>query len=163
MGSTTIGVIFGLAGLASGQDIAQVLRLLAILSLIGLILQQVAGTQHLSHLLKRGEEAAVSRMQLKTVFGKMDTARTWSLRLLIGATVFFVLFPPAGALGMTAWSAIFIIAVGHEVLGRALFYVLVVPTTVPRGFFWGNQAFESLARKSGLAEKPQVGVLTDKH
>ncbi len=163
LGSTTIGVIFGLAGLASGQDIAQVLRLLSILSLVGLILQQVAGTQHLRHLLKRGEEAAVSRMQLKTVFEKIDTARTWSLRLLMGAAVFFVLFPPAGALGMTMWSAVFIITVGHEVLGRALFYVLVIPTTVPRGFFWGNQAFESLARKSGLAEKPQVGVLPDKH
>ncbi len=163
LGSSLMGLIFGLTGLSSAQGIAPVLRLLAILSLSGLILQQVAQTQLLRYLLERGEEASVSRMQLKTVFRKIDTTRTWSLRLLMGAAIFFILFPPAGALGMTAWSAIFIITVAHEVVGRALFYVLVVPTTVPRGFFWGNQAFESLARKSGLAEKPQVGVLSDKH
>lgn len=163
LGSSALGLIFGLRGLATGQEIAPVLRLLSIFFVLGLLLQQVARKQHLHYLTEKGEEAAVSRMLMQTVFGKFDQGRLQSLRLLMIAALVFVFFPPEAALGMTVWIGIFLIAVGHEVLGRALFYVLVIPTMVPRGFFWGNNAFESLARKSGLAENPQVGVLADKH
>ena len=163
LGSTAIGTVFGLNGLAKGEEIAPVLRLLAVFLAGGLILQQIARIQLLSYLKATGEEAAVSRMQMETVFGKINRARLYTWALLMGATLVFCFFPPAGALGMTAWSAIFLIAVAHETVGRALFYVIVVSTTVPRGFFWGNQTFESLARTSGLAEKPQVGVLLDGH
>jgi hypothetical protein len=44
-------------------------------------------------------------------------------------------------------------------VGRALFYVLVIPTTLPGAFFWRNAAFAEHARESGLANMPQVGVL----
>jgi hypothetical protein len=48
-------------------------------------------------------------------------------------------------------------------IGRALFYALVIPTTTPGGFFWRNKGFEEHARETGLAEMPQVGVLPDCH
>jgi len=50
-------------------------------------------------------------------------------------------------------------------VGRALFYVLVIPTTMPGAFFWKNAGFQEHARESGLAEMQQVGVLarTDYH
>jgi hypothetical protein len=56
---------------------------------------------------------------------------------------------------------------GHELFrktaGRALFYALVIPTTMPGAFFWRNKGFEEHARESGLARMPQVGVLPDAH
>jgi hypothetical protein len=48
-------------------------------------------------------------------------------------------------------------------VGRALFYVLVIPTTMPGAFFWRNKGFEEHARATGLAELPQVGVLPCTH
>ena len=50
------------------------------------------------------------------------------------------------------------LSVAGAVIGRALFYVLVIPTTMPGAFFWRNKGFEEHARASGLADRPQVGV-----
>jgi len=49
------------------------------------------------------------------------------------------------------------------IISRALFYVLVIPTTMPGAFFWKNRAFEEHARETGLANMPQVGVVPDAH
>jgi hypothetical protein len=48
-------------------------------------------------------------------------------------------------------------------VGRALFYVLVIPTTMPGAFFWKNKGFEQHARDIGLASLPQVGVVVHAH
>jgi hypothetical protein len=58
---------------------------------------------------------------------------------------------------------LFVLALAHEIVGRALFYVLVTPTTMPGAFFWNNKYFEAHARKTGLANMPQVGVVPDSH
>lgn len=44
-------------------------------------------------------------------------------------------------------------------VGRALFYVLVIPTTMPGAFFWRNKGFEQHAGDSGLAHMPQSALL----
>ena len=49
------------------------------------------------------------------------------------------------------------------ILGRALFYVLVIPTTMPGAFFWRNKGFVEHARETGLADMPQVGVVYEGH
>ena len=54
-------------------------------------------------------------------------------------------------------------AVLTSVVSRALFYVLVIPTTMPGAFFWKNKAFEDHARDIGLANLPQVGVVPLRH
>ena len=61
------------------------------------------------------------------------------------------------------WACFALGAVAVAVVGRALFYVLVVPTTMPGAFFWKNKAFEQHARDIGLADMPQVGVVPDRH
>jgi DMSO reductase anchor subunit len=65
--------------------------------------------------------------------------------------------------GMLAWSTLAVIVVASALVGRALFYVLVIPTTMPGAFFWRNKGFEEHARATGLAELPQVGVLPCTH
>ena len=56
------------------------------------------------------------------------------------------------------WLALAAALLAQTVVGRALFYVLVVPTTMPGAFFWKNKGFEQHARDIGLADMPQVGV-----
>ncbi|MHA1598271.1 MAG: hypothetical protein ACTSV1_06070 [Alphaproteobacteria bacterium] len=48
-------------------------------------------------------------------------------------------------------------------LGRALFYVRVIPTTMPGGFFWKNKGFEEHARVTGLAGREQTGMAPASH
>ena len=54
-------------------------------------------------------------------------------------------------------------AIAAAILGRALFYVLVIPTTMPGAFFWRNKGFVDHARETGLAAMPQVGVVMERH
>ena len=49
------------------------------------------------------------------------------------------------------------------IIGRALFYVLVIPTTMPGAFFWKNPGFVEHARETGLADMPQLGVVYERH
>jgi DMSO reductase iron-sulfur subunit len=50
-----------------------------------------------------------------------------------------------------------------SVIGRSLFFVLVIPTTMPGAFFWKNSGFISHARETGLADAPQHGVAYERH
>jgi len=53
--------------------------------------------------------------------------------------------------------------IASSVLGRGLFYAIVIPTTMPGAFFWKNKGFEEHARESGLASRTEAGVLVDAH
>ena len=53
--------------------------------------------------------------------------------------------------------------VATTTVGRALFYVVVVPTTMPGAFFWKNKGFEEHAREIGLADNPAVGIAPNGH
>jgi hypothetical protein len=75
----------------------------------------------------------------------------------------FALFVPQGAAGFAAWLLIAALATAAAVVGRMLFYALVIPTTMPGAFFWRNPAFQEHARETGLAKMPQVGVAMDCH
>ena len=61
------------------------------------------------------------------------------------------------------WALIALSLVATAAVGRALFYVLVIPTTMPGAFFWKNPAFQDHARGAGLAEMQQVGVQIVRH
>ena len=56
-----------------------------------------------------------------------------------------------------------VLALGVNVISRALFYVVVIPTTMPGAFFWKNKGFVEHARETGLADMPQLGVAYEKH
>ena len=64
---------------------------------------------------------------------------------------------------LLGWALVGAIAVVTSLIGRALFYVLVIPTTMPGAFFWKNKGFEEHARDIGLANMPQVGVAPLRH
>jgi DMSO reductase anchor subunit/ferredoxin len=159
LGSLGIGLLFG----------PTTFPLLAQVFVTGLLLQGVSLLAHARYLNRRGEEAAVSRQITLTQFGKSYTARFGTLGVLMVVALFFALQPVLAGGGGHAqgahllWGGLFLLALVHEVVGRALFYVAVVPTTIPGAFFWGNKSFQAHARKSGLADLPQVGVAPEKH
>ncbi|HID45917.1 MAG TPA: aspartate carbamoyltransferase, partial [Chromatiaceae bacterium] len=55
------------------------------------------------------------------------------------------------------------LALASAILGRAMFYVMVIPTTMPGAFFWKNKGFVEHARETGLADMPQLGVAYEQH
>jgi DMSO reductase iron-sulfur subunit len=163
LGSFAIGFGFGIAQWLSDVDPSGTLGLLALPLIAGLALQAVSLAAHARYLVRRGAEAEVSRAQMLTTYGKTYYARWASLGVLSLGAIAMAVAAPSGAIGLAIWSALFALALAHEVVGRALFYVLVTPTTMPGALFWNNRYFEQHARKTGLAKMPQVGVVTDAH
>ncbi len=163
LGSGAVGLVFGIAALLAGEPIAPILSLLTWPLAAGLLLQCLSLFFHRRDLKRRGEEAAVSRMLMLEEHGKINRLRLILLGTLMGVSLFLIGISLKGGFGLAAWGSVFILALFNEIIGRALFYVLVVPTTVPKAFFWGNQRFEADARKTGLATLPQVGVADEGH
>jgi len=163
LASGGIGLIFGLAGFIEGNPIAALLALLAWPLVAGILIEAVACYAHRHYLESRSEEAAVSLRRLLETFGKCDRLLIASLGPVLSLAFFFTVSPVGGGWGLFIWANIFLGALLREVVSRAIFYVLVVPTTIPGGYFLGNRAFESHARKSGLADQSQVGVASEKH
>ncbi|HET8761042.1 MAG TPA: DmsC/YnfH family molybdoenzyme membrane anchor subunit [Nitrospiria bacterium] len=166
LGSATVGAIFCPAEVMAGHSPFSISHATAAVLLIGLVLQGIALTAHLRFLSQRGDEAAVSRRLMLTTYGKTYAARwvSWAALVIAAVTLMVVEDPGAPVAWLpAAWAGIWLAAVVHELVGRALFYVAVVPTTHPGAFFWGNKVFETHARVSGLANMPQVGVVSDGH
>ena len=105
-------------------------------------------------------EGAVSHHIQRTTF-------RWTYRLRNALLVANLALVAGLALGGVAqplpWIAGGAISVITALFGRALFYVVVVPTTMPGAFFWKNKGFEQHARDIGLAANPAVGVAPNDH
>jgi DMSO reductase iron-sulfur subunit len=141
------------------------LRLLLFCSVVmglGLALEGLGLLLHARDMCAAESEGAVSHYVQKTTFGK-----TWLTRnVLLGASALGLFAGPLylhADFGVALWAAFAVTALLVAVVGRALFYVLVIPTTMPGAFFWKNKAFEQHARDIGLAEMPQVGVVPHAH
>ena len=111
---------------------------------------------------RRGAKADVSRVQMLPTYGKTYGARWISLGVTRRSLLLNMWLPSDGWL-LLIWAGLCCLALVHEIIGRALFYVLVTPTTMPGAFFWNNKYFENHARKTGLANMPQVGVVPGCH
>jgi DMSO reductase iron-sulfur subunit len=108
-------------------------------------------------------EGAVSHYIQKTTFGKTYQLRNAliAFNALVAATLAFTEFAAPLAI---MWSVIlFASIIATAVIGRALFYVLVIPTTMPGAFFWKNKGFVEHARDIGMDHMPNTGVVPARH
>lgn len=133
---------------------------------LGLALEGAGHIAHARSLASAEHEGGASYYVQTTTFGKTYTLRNALLgaNLLLVAGLFVaLLWQGAGPvlLGVLALAGATLIAT--SLIGRALFYVLVIPTTMPGAFFWKNKGFEEHARAIGLANLPQVGVAPLRH
>jgi DMSO reductase iron-sulfur subunit len=159
LGALAVALPYGWTLWAQGTPASALLGPLATFVVLGLALEGVGLVFHVRHLQRIGGEGAAAHYLQRTDFGYAWIARNLGMAAgVAGALVLAV----TGA-GMLGWSALAAVVVASAVVGRALFYVLVIPTTMPGAFFWRNKGFEEHARATGLAELPQVGVLPCTH
>jgi len=146
-----------------GGDYVSLLQMLALPMALGMALEGFGLYRHACHLKTGAGEGDAAHQEQRTTFGKTYLGRNLALGLnavlllaLAGAAV-------SGAAGLTLWALLALSIIATALVGRALFYVLVIPTTMPGAFFWKNPAFQDHARDVGLAEMPQLGVQISNH
>ncbi len=164
-GTSFIGTGLGLGALflalfaaGAGSLTPALGQALASLIVLALSLEGLGLLAHARDLRGMGDEGDASFYEQTTTFGNSYWLRNGllGLSLILALAIVFtanpILFAP---LALTALAT--------AVIGRALFYVLVIPTTMPGAFFWRNKGFVEHAREVGLAEMPQLGVVPDTH
>jgi DMSO reductase anchor subunit len=163
LGPLLVVLTYITAQMLQGQPWASAINDFAWLMLAGLLLEAVGLFYHARDLRHDGGEGMASHYEQCTKFGNTYLLRNTGLGLSMFILVLTALLNLEGAAGLFMWAASATLIVGTALLGRALFYALVIPTTMPGAFFWRNKGFEEHARETGLAEMPQVGVLPDSH
>jgi DMSO reductase anchor subunit len=162
LGALCLAVIGGSALAISGDSVLPLLTLCSVIMGAGLALEGFGLVLHARDMNRAESEGAVSHYVQKTTFGK-----TWLARnVLLAVAALALLCGPfylGGVYGFALWTVCAVAVLPIAAVGRALFYVLVIPTTMPGAFFWKNKGFEQHARDIGLADMPQVGVVPLKH
>ncbi len=158
-GLTLGSLLLALMALAFGQLDRELGRLLSGVATTGLALEAIGLLAHARSMRGAHSEGAASWYEQMTTYGWPY----WLRNLLL-----------ASATGLAAWQALngvqnglllltIALAMASAIIGRALFYVLVIPTTMPGAFFWRNPGFVEHARETGLAQMPQLGVAYERH
>ncbi len=165
LGALVVGLIFSISLAIQGQGFAGLMSLLAWPIALGLIIEAVGLWAHGRDLDRNGGEGAAAHVEQRSSFGNTYYSRNAGLVASIALVAVLGVTGFDGVVGLLAWTVTAALIIATALVGRALFYVLVIPTTMPGAFFWKNQGFQEHARESGLAEMPQVGVLprTDYH
>ena len=147
-------------GFAATSD---VMTTLALVALLGLAVESVGLLFHRNDLQRNGGEGAASYYEQATTFGKSYWLRNGLLLINLIAVAVIAFVGLSGLTGAIAGITLVASILAANILGRALFYVLVIPTTMPGAFFWRNKGFEEHARETGLANMPQLGVVPNSH
>ncbi len=152
------GLLLALMALAFGVLSAELARLLALAVSLGLALEGLGLLAHARALGAAHSEGVASFYEQTTTYGYPYRLRNG----LLGAGLLLAL-AIAGGGNPLLFVPLALAALPAAILGRALFYVLVIPTTMPGAFFWRNKGFVEHARETGLADMPQLGVIPDTH
>lgn len=108
-------------------------------------------------------EGAASHYIQTTTFGNTYIARNSILGILLVSVIALLTLNVSGVFAITAWSLVAVALLMLALVSRALFYILVVPTTMPGAFFWRNKGLEQHAKDIGLADFVDMGVVSDRH
>jgi DMSO reductase anchor subunit len=139
------------------------LRLLAGLIAVGLAAELIGLVFHARAMRAASNEGAVAHHEQTTAYGYTYWLRNGLMAFALAALLTLTVMAPSGLPALIGWGAAAAAMLAAAVIGRALFYVLVIPTTMPGAFFWRNKGFEAHARETGLAQWQQVGVAPETH
>ncbi|MBW7903786.1 MAG: dimethyl sulfoxide reductase anchor subunit [Rhodocyclaceae bacterium] len=157
----SLGALLPLAvALPFGLVTEPLVQVLAGASALGLALEGAALIAHARDLRDAKSEGAASFYIQTTKFGYPYLLRNGLLAAALLLALGLVVVPGAG---LWLLLPLFALAVMQSILGRALFFAAVIPTTMPGSFFWRNPGFVEHARDIGLADMPQVGVAYEHH
>ncbi|MGH8119556.1 MAG: dimethyl sulfoxide reductase anchor subunit family protein, partial [Gammaproteobacteria bacterium] len=164
LGALLIGMVCVPVMLIYGENVNSLLTGLSGFIAFGLALEGIGFIFHARDLRRNDGEGAASYYVLNTQFGKTYIARNVSLGVYLVTTLLLSAVQTTGSReGLLLWATLAGMILLTALVSRALFYVIVIPTTMPGAFFWKNQGFEQHARATGLASLPQVGVLQTDH
>jgi DMSO reductase anchor subunit len=163
LGALLLALVQALVVLASGAGFPGVPAYLAAPMLAGLALEAIGLGFHARDLQRNGGEGSSSHYEQTTTFGYTYQTRNAILSFALAALLALLAAAPSGIAGLVAWLFTAASIIAAALIGRMLFYALVIPTTMPGAFFWRNRGFEEHARETGLARMPQVGVVMDGH
>ena len=163
LGPMLLILVFAFIQLNKGEPWTHFAPVIAAIILAGLFVEAAGLFAHKKDMVKGGGEGAAAFFEQTTKFGR--TYRLRNLGLVSAMILCFVmmLLDLDGVAAIVLWLSAAIIILLTAITGRALFYALVMPTTMPGAFFWRNKKFQEHARETGLAEMPQVGVLPELH
>ena len=127
---------------------------------LGLLIEGVGLLAHARDLKPAESEGAASFYEQTTTYGYSYWLRNGLLATGMIIAFGMMIFSSSYAVGFVLLA---VISLSAAIIGRSLFYVLVIPTTMPGAFFWKNKGFVEHARETGLADMPQLGVAYEKH
>jgi DMSO reductase anchor subunit len=163
LGALAAGLVYGAVLATQGRSYAPLLQALTWPMVAGLAVEG-AGLWFHAHAMDRHEgEGAASLYEQRTTYGYTSVARNVGMALSALLLVSLAAAGVDGGIGLIGWAFAAALLLASAVVGRALFYVLVIPTTMPGAFFWRNRRFQEHARETGLAHLPQVGVVPGAH
>ena len=163
LGAVLILVAGLINALITGTETSSLLTTVATLMSVGIALEGIGLWFHAKDMNTAGNEGAASHYIQCTTFGKTYFARNVLVFVNFIIAVTLAVTGLNGLIAIPVWFGLLASVAAVAIAGRALFYVLVVPTTMPGAFFWKNKDFEQHARDIGLAEMPQVGVIPNAH
>lgn len=153
-------LLLGLTSLLFAELSSASASVLALVIATGMSLEGIGLLFHYRDLREDRSEGAVSHYQQTTEYGNAYWTRNGLLMLGISIAL---LITATGTAHAGVYLLLALVTLVASVIGRALFYVVVIPTTMPGAFFWRNKGFVEHARESGLASMPQVGVEYERH
>lgn len=158
-------IIAGVAlfALPLDAELQPLLQSLAGLMALGLSIEAFGHLMHARDMQALGNEGAASHYRQTTQYGKSYWLRNGLLALAISMAGIISLTGLAGGFGLACAVLLGTAMLVSAAFGRSLFFVLVIPTTMPGAFFWKNQGFVEHARETGLADAPQHGVVYERH
>ncbi len=159
LGACTIAG-FLLTGMVSTNTAQLSLQTFSLIVGAGVLLEIVALLAHARAAAQTQSEAALSYYEQTGTYGYNFVLRNSLLVVSLGLTLasFFL-----ADMALLLWPLLMLSVLISNIIGRSLFYVVVIPTTMPGAFFWRNKKFQQHARETGLANMPQVGVLPEAH
>ncbi len=158
------GFILFVYAMLTGATDTVVSKFLSGIIFTGLAAEAIGLYFHQRAMNRQGGEGAASLYEQSTRYGK-----TWLLRItllviaLAGSVILYTMGTESSVLTILGLTILGLTLLTGSLIGRALFYVLVIPTTMPGAFFWRNKGFVEHARQTGLAKMRQVGVLQHEH
>ncbi|MBV1914796.1 MAG: dimethyl sulfoxide reductase anchor subunit [Pseudomonadales bacterium] len=147
----------------SAAEIRQAVVTLGSLMFAGLLLEIVGHIFHGRDMNKQAGEGAASFYEQSTTYGKSWITRNVLLGTSLVLAGLLVSFDFGTTIALTGWYVLTLLVIAAVAISRSLFFVLVIPTTMPGAFFWKNKGFVEHARETGLADMEQMGVVREGH
>jgi len=143
--------------------LTELIPTLAMIICAGLLIEGIGHYAHAKDMLVIQNEGAASHYRQTTQYGKSYQLRNGLLAFSLIAAGTIVFTGLSGIFGIVSATVLAITMLITAAFGRSLFFVLVIPTTMPGAFFWKNDGFVEHARETGLADAPQHGVVYERH